>query len=482
MNCRSCGAAIPQRMAYCPTCKQPVFQEPGSSQRPPFPPPSTGLTAGSYGASPQKPTSYEGQGSPGPFVSSLPSPQTPDNTYASQLSMTRGPQPHTENLSPMPFGQPGNQFSPATNDQPWPAPFTQGPGQQFFNSFPPAQPHNVRSGIPQTQPFAGPTTPGQSSNVQQSTANMNASQPFFTNQGSFPAPSLHGQPPSGRFPRPAVPPANPPERSSGPWSAPANFSGNVAQPGNPETSSRFLYGPSTSSSFPFNAGGPSTGNLGANISTPSTLGQGFPFANPGNTPEPVHTNPSGHLASAIIAPTRQRRNPASMIGIIGLIVVLAIGGIIGVVQFTNGGSDGASNNSISIPVTIPLAGATPVTGPSGQKATTTASSIIINAQTASTINVSYIPTQATTSFATNQTIYASLVINSKNQSGYIMIKWYANNRLLNTDNLAHNAKDDIAFFTQKYTSPSSGSAELYWCTKADCSDAQLARVVNFTVH
>jgi hypothetical protein len=171
-----------------------------------------------------------------------------------------------------------------------------------------------------------------------------------------------------------------------------------------------------------------------------------------------------------------------MIGIISLIIVLAIGGIIAVVEFTNGGSDVASNNSIFVPVTIPLAGATSVTGPSGQKATTTASSIIINAQTANAINASYIPTHATTSFTTNQTIYTSLVINSNNQSGYIMIKWYQNNRLLSSDNLAHNAKDDIAFFTQKYTSPSSGSAELYWCTKADCSDAQLARVVNFTVH
>jgi hypothetical protein len=171
-----------------------------------------------------------------------------------------------------------------------------------------------------------------------------------------------------------------------------------------------------------------------------------------------------------------------MIGIITLVVVLAIGGIVAFLQFSNGGSDTASNNSIVVPVTIPLAGATPVAGPSGQKVTTAASSIIINAQTASDINGSYIPTHATNSFTTNQTIYTSLVINSKNQNGYIMIKWYQNNRLLSSDNLAHNAKDDIAFFTQKYTSPSSGSAELYWCTKADCSDAQLARVVTFTVH
>ena len=481
MNCRSCGAAIPQGMAYCPTCKQPVFQEPGSSQRPSFPPPSTGQFAGSYGAGPQMPTAYEGQAGRGPFVSSLPSPQMPDNTYAPQAGMTRGPQPHTENLSPMPFGQAGNPFSPAINEQPWPAPFTQSPSQQFPNSFPPAQPYNTGTGAPQTQSFAGPNTPGQGNNIQQFAANTNANQPFFANQGAFPAPSLPGQPPSGSFPRPAAPPTNP-ERISGPWSSPANFSNNMAQAGNPETSSRFLYGPSASSSFPFNAGGPSTSNLGANVSTPSTPGQGFPFANPGNASEPPRPNPSGHLASAIIAPTNKRRAPMGMIGIITLIVVLAIGGVIGVVEYMNGGSDVASNNSIFVPVTIPLAGATPVTGPSGQKVTNIASSIIINAQTASEINGSYIPTHATTSFTTNQTIYTSLIINSNKQNGYIMIKWYQNNRLLGSDNLAHNAKDDIAFFTQKYTSPSSGSAEIYWCTKADCSDAQLARVVNFTVH
>lgn len=480
MNCRSCGAAIPQGMAYCPTCKQPVFQ-PGSSQQPSFPPPSTGQFAGSYGVGPQMPAAYEGQAGRGPFVSSLPSPQTPDNTYAPQTNMMRGPQPHTENLSPMPFGQPGNQFSPVTNDQPWPAPFTQSPSQQFPNSFPPTQPHNTRTGTPQTQPFAGPNTPGHGNNAQQPAANMSTRLSSFANQGPFSAPSLPGQPPSSSFPRPAAPPASP-ERSSGPWSAPANFSNNMAPAGNPETSSRFLYGPSASSSFPFNAGGPSTGNPGANASMPSTPGQGLPFANPGNTSEPPRPNLSGHLASAIIAPTKKRRTPVGIIGIITLIVVLAIGGIAAVVEFANGGPDQSSNNSIFVPVTIPLAGATPVTGPSGQKATTTASSIIINAQTASAISGSYIPTHATTSFTTNQMIYTSLVINSNNQNGYIMIKWYQNNRLLSSDNLAHNAKDNIAFFTQTYTSPSNGSAELYWCTKADCSDAQLARVVNFTVH
>lgn len=480
MNCRFCGAAIPQGMAYCPTCKQPVFQAPGSAQQPSFPPPSTGQLAGSYGANPQMPAASESQAGRGPFVPSLSSPQTPNNTYAPQASITGGPRPHTENLSPMPFAQPGNQFSPIANDQPWPAPFTQPPSQQFSNSFPPAQPKNSWNGAPQTPPFAGPNTPGHGSNAQQFAAN--ASQPFFTNQGPFPAPSLPGQSPSGSFPRPAFPPTTP-ERSSGPWSSPANFSNNMAQAGNPETSSRFLYGPSASNSFPFNAGGPSTGNLGANASMPSTPGQGFPFANPGNTSEPARTNPSGHLASAIIAPTRKRRAPMGIIGIITLVVVIAIGGVIGAVEYMNGGSDLTSNNnSIFVPVTIPLAGATPVSGPSGQKATTTASSIIINAQTASAISSNYIPTHTTTSFTTNQTIYTSLVINSNKQNGYIMIKWYQNNRLLSSDNLAHNAKDDIAFFTQKYTSPSSGSAELYWCTKADCSDAQLARVVNFTIH
>jgi hypothetical protein len=457
MNCRFCGAAIPQGIAYCPACKQPVFQGPGNAQGPSFPPPSTGLLGG-YRANQQTPAPYERPASPGPSVSSLPSPQMPDNTYAPQTSMTGGPRLHTENLSPMPFAQPGNQISPVTNDQSWPAPFTQAPGQPFPNGFSPAQPYNAGAGTPQTQPFA--------------------------NQLAFPTPGLSSSPSSAGFPGPAIPPTTP-ERNSGPWAAPANFGNNTARSNQAEASSRFLYGPSASSSFPFNAGGPSASNAGANVSTPatpSTPGQGFPFANPSNTPEPVRTNPSGRLASAIIAPTRKRRNPIGMIGIITLLVVLAIGGIAAVVEFTNGGFNTASNNSIVVQTTIPLAGATPVVGPSGQKVTTAASSIIINAQTASALNSSYIPTQATTSFATNQTIYASLVINSNNQNGYILIKWYENNRLLSTDNLAHNAKDNIAFFTQKYTSPSNGSAELYWCTKADCSDAQLARVVHFTVH
>lgn len=471
MNCRFCGAALPQGMTYCPACKQPVFQGPDNTQGPSFPPSSTGLQTGSYGASPQMPASYERPDGRGPSVFSLPSPQTPDNTYAPQISMTGGPRPHTENLSPMPFKHPGNQFSPVTNDQPWPAPFTQSPGQAYPNGLSPAQPYNAGSDTtqtPQTQPF--------------------------TNQIAFPAPGLASPPSSAGFPRPAAPTPFPasPESNSGPWSAPA--ASNTARSSQAETPSRFLYGPSASGSIPFNAGGPSAPALGANVSapaTPPTPGQGLPFAHPTNTPvanstntpESVRKNPSGHLASAIVASTRKRRHPAGLIGLITLLVVLAIGGIIAVVEFANGGSDlASSNNSLFVQTSIPLAGATPVVGPSGQKVTNAASSIIINAQTTSALNNSYIPTQTTTSFATNQTIYASLVINSQNQNGYIMIKWYENNRLLSTDNLTHNAKDNIAFFTQKYTSPSSGSAELYWCTKADCSDAQLARVVHFTVH
>jgi hypothetical protein len=476
MNCRSCGAAIPQGMAYCPTCKQPVFQEPGSFQRPPFPPPSNGQYV-SPEANPTISALQDGNAGSHSLRSYIPSPQAPDNAYASQPNMTRGPQPHTENFSSTPFRQPGNQFSPATNDQSWPAPFTQAPGQQFPGNFPPAQSLSGRTGMPQTQPFANPGTPAHNNNTQQP-ANVDANQAFFANAAAFPPNSLPGQPASGNFPRPAVPPVSP-ERNSGLWSAPTNFPNSMAQPASPETSSRFLYGPSASNSFPFNAGG-SLANQGPGVPTPS---QGVAFANPvTNTSDLPRKNPSGHLASAIIAPTKKRRTSASMIGIISLIVILAIGGIAAFVEFANGGSDQAGANSISIPANITLAGATPVVGPSGQKATKTASSIIINAQTASTINASYIPTQVTTSFATNQTIYTSLVIDSKNQNGYVMIKWYENNRLLSSDSLAHNAKDNIAFFTQKYSSPAKGSAELYWCTKADCSDAQLARVVNFTVH
>jgi hypothetical protein len=447
MSCRFCGAAIPQGMVYCPACKQLVFLGPGNAQGPSFPPPPTSMPTG-YRTNQQMPAPYERLASPS--VPSSPSPQMPDNTYAPQTSTAGGSQPHTENLTPTPFAQPGTHNTPAPHDQSWPAPFTQAPGQPFPNSFPPAQPYQAGPAAPQTQPFV--------------------------NKMAFPAPGLSSSPSSAGFPQPAQP-----ERNSEPWAAPTSFNNNTARPHQAEASSRFLYGPSASGSFPFNASGPSAPNAPA-PATPSTPGQGFPFAPPTNPPEAASPNLSGRLSSAIISPSRKRRSPASTIGIITLLVVLAIGGIAAVVEFTNGGFNTTSTNSIFVQTTIPLAGATPVVGPSGQKVTNAASSVIINAQTASTLNSNYIPTQTTTSFATNQTIYTSLVINSNHQNGYIMIKWYANNQLLSTDNLAHNAKDTIAFFTQKYSSPTAGSAEIYWCTRADCSDAQLARVVHFTVH
>src|SRR5581483_4681688 len=102
--------------------------------------------------------------------------------------------------------------------------------------------------------------------------------------------------------------------------------------------------------------------------------------------------------------------------------------------------------------------------------------------TASGIDNNYEPTQITNAFKVKQTIYVTFRISSNNQSGYLGAKWYADKQLVTSDSFHHSPSNDVGYFSTSYDVPTNnGTVEVYWCTKSDCSDGQLAQVLTFTV-
>ena len=39
----------------------------------------------------------------------------------------------------------------------------------------------------------------------------------------------------------------------------------------------------------------------------------------------------------------------------------------------------------------------------------------------------------------------------------------------------------VGYFSRTFANSGDGVAEIYWCTKADCSDEKLAQIVKFTI-
>ncbi|GAC1388826.1 MAG: hypothetical protein NVS4B11_04000 [Ktedonobacteraceae bacterium] len=111
-----------------------------------------------------------------------------------------------------------------------------------------------------------------------------------------------------------------------------------------------------------------------------------------------------------------------------------------------------------------------------------ASTLFRNAQTSSDIDSNLVPTHITNTFMANQKIYLTFTIHSGNQDGYIAAKWYANGQFVARKSFHHRHENTHGVFSNVYlTATTNGAVELYWCTHADCSDAQLAQVVHFIV-
>lgn len=121
--------------------------------------------------------------------------------------------------------------------------------------------------------------------------------------------------------------------------------------------------------------------------------------------------------------------------------------------------------------------------PSGKSVVSSAATILHNPQTSTDVDKDLNPTHITSTFTTNQSVYVTFDIDSGDKDGYIQAKWYADGQVLSARSFAHTHTHNVGVFSRLFTTATNnGAAELYWCTKSDCSDAQLAQVIHFTVN
>jgi hypothetical protein len=191
-------------------------------------------------------------------------------------------------------------------------------------------------------------------------------------------------------------------------------------------------------------------------------------------------------------PTNKPLSSFALVGIVCALLVLLVGGSVVAVLFWN--QQHATSKTPTTPITqgssavattqvtsSPTTAATTVPAPSGKSINPTVAALFSNIRTSSSIDDKYQPTNVTNTFAVKQNVYITFVISSKNQPGYIQVLWYSDNTMLIKDQLTHDAQHNVGYFGIIYQRAANAAAELYWCTKSDCSDAQLASVVRFTV-
>ncbi len=150
--------------------------------------------------------------------------------------------------------------------------------------------------------------------------------------------------------------------------------------------------------------------------------------------------------------------------IVGVIHVVIVGGVIGLAAY---GAKLASNNGI----------------PTSSQVVTSAQSNITAAQTANSVDTTTaLPTNATTSFSTSDTIYLTYTLGGN--AGYVMEKTYDSTGTIviqsKTPHAVASGDTNGYIFFSGLSSGSYVSA-LYWCQKSDCSDAALAQVLSYTV-
>ncbi len=184
--------------------------------------------------------------------------------------------------------------------------------------------------------------------------------------------------------------------------------------------------------------------------------------------------PGGYGAVPAQQP-KKRSRVGMIIGIVvGALLLLCIGGAILVSVIASQAGKVVSTTATKV------AGQT--NSPSGKSVVPSAAAIISNPQTSDAVDSNFAPKHTTSTFTPNQKIYVTFDINSGNQDGYIEAKWYADGQAVSTLSFHHNHVNGAGYFSNAYTSSTkNGAVELYWCTQANCSDAQLAQVVHLTV-
>jgi hypothetical protein len=328
------------------------------------------------------------------------------------------------------------------------------PGAAFCTTCGSSTPYNVESGA--TPPNSYDPTIAASSPYDPTVA---------VPQQQFPQ-QPYQQPPSTSYGTPSDPYGAPPPPQN-PYNAPSNPSGygNYGSSGMQNTpSAQGAYG-SPQYGFP---------------------GQPGPGGYPMGQPMPGQPGPYGTPT-----PPKRRSRVGLIIGIVVLVLVLACAGIVVAATIAARNTPSTTTTTTTTPAattdtTTTAATAQPTTAaasdvPAKSAIVPAAAAILSNPKTASAVDQNLLPTKLTSTFTTGQKIYVTFVINSQNKDGYIQIKWYQNGQSLTSDILTHHAQNDRGYFSLAYNEPGDGAAAMYWCTQANCSDAQLAQVVQFSV-
>jgi hypothetical protein len=203
-----------------------------------------------------------------------------------------------------------------------------------------------------------------------------------------------------------------------------------------------------------------------------------------NPPQPPPVNPGGaapyYGQSAVPgyppmqpgtygAPPKKRSKVGLIIGISVLALVLLCGGSL------------FAAAQLGKSTTTKTTTTTTSNVPANSDAVPAATKILFGLQTTSAVDSNYEPTNVTTTFAAGKDVDLTFKVNSAGKNGYIEVRWYEGGQEVASDILKHSAQNDHGYFGQPFAAAGNAAAALYWCTTSNCSNAQLAQVVNFTI-
>jgi hypothetical protein len=231
--------------------------------------------------------------------------------------------------------------------------------------------------------------------------------------------------------------------------------------------------------------------------------QPSPQAYPYQTPPPYQPMPGQMPGQQPGQPPRKRRTGLIIGIVITVFVLLCVGGgILTVALLANNAPSKITQASATVRAVsttfaraatdvAPIATTAPTVattqGGSGQPISPTAASIITGVTTAKSADTaSAAPIGPTNTFAINTTVYITFTLDTQKHDftqnpGYVQMKLYAGTQFIGTKSLQINRPAPGGYFTGIYYIPTTGYAELYWCTQQSCSDEQLAQVATFTI-
>ncbi len=125
----------------------------------------------------------------------------------------------------------------------------------------------------------------------------------------------------------------------------------------------------------------------------------------------------------------------------------------------------------------------PPPGPSGSPIVPAAAAIVTNVQVASAVDSYYHPTQLTSTVAVGQTLYITFDLHLNGRTGYVQAKFYRDREFIDQADplMVTPGVLNAAVYASFPAAIPNGTAELYWCQQADCSDRQLVAVAHFTI-